>query len=382
MAARTPAEVFPPGDFIRDELDARGWTQGDLAQIMGRPLQAVNELISGKKQITPDTALGLAKAFGDDDALYWMTLESVYRLSKAKPADEAVSRRANLYSRFPIRELMKRKWIEPSDNLDVVEYRVCRFYKINSVNEQPRFPHAAKAMGYDERGPLQWAWLYRADQLARAIHPSSYSESKLKAATHQLRLLLPAPEEIKRVPQMLADAGVRFVIVEFLPGAKIDGAAFWIEGMPVIAMSLRFDRVNNFWFVLRHEIEHILNRDGQVWLDVELTESLQRKEMLPAEEVRANEAASEFLVPKKELESFIERVRPLYSEQSILLFAKSLGVHPGLVVGQLQFRDELPYTHFHKYLVKIREIITQAALTDGWGIVPSIPDPNGTQDHG
>jgi HTH-type transcriptional regulator / antitoxin HigA len=382
MATRTPAEVFPPGDFIRGELDARGWTQGDLAQIMGRPLQAVNELISGKKQITPDTALGLAKAFGDDDALYWMNLESVYRLSKAKPADEAVGRRANLYSRFPIRELMKRKWIDPSDNLDVVEHRVCRFYRINNVNEQPCFPHAAKAMRYDERGALQWAWLYRADQLARAIHPSSYSESKLKAATDKLRQLLPAPEEIKRVPQILAEAGVRFVIVEFLPGAKIDGAAFWIDGMPVIAMSLRFDRVNNFWFVLRHEIEHILNRDGQVLLDVELTERLQRKETLPVEEVRANEAASEFLVPKEQLESFIEKVRPLYSEQRILLFARHLGVHPGLVVGQLQFRDELPYTHFHRYLVKIREIITQAALTDGWGIVPSIPDLNRAQDHG
>ena len=75
MPNRTPAEVFAPGEFIRDELDARGWTQGDLAQIMGRPLRLVNELIAGKKQITPDTARGLAKAFGDDDALYWMNLE-------------------------------------------------------------------------------------------------------------------------------------------------------------------------------------------------------------------------------------------------------------------------------------------------------------------
>jgi HTH-type transcriptional regulator / antitoxin HigA len=74
-----PAEVFPPGEFIRDELDARGWTQGDLAQIMGRPLRLVNELIAGKKQITPETARGLAKAFGDDDAMYWMNLDSAYR---------------------------------------------------------------------------------------------------------------------------------------------------------------------------------------------------------------------------------------------------------------------------------------------------------------
>jgi len=372
MSTRRPAEVFPPGDFIREEIEARGWTQGDLAQIMGRPLQFVNELVAGKKQVTPETALGLAKAFGDDDALYWMNLDNVYRLAQAKPADESVGRRAQLYSLFPVRELMKRKWIEPSDNLDVVEHRVCRFYSIKSITERPQFAHAARAAQYDERTPLQWAWLYRAAQLARAVHSEHYSERKLRAALTKLRELLVAPEEIRQAPTILATAGVRFVIVEFLPGAKIDGAAFWIDEMPVIAMSLRFDRVNNFWFILRHEIEHILNRDGFLTVDLELTESLQRKDTLAAEEVRANDAASEFLVPKKELDSFIMRVRPLYSEQRILLFAKRINVHPGLVVGQLQFRDEVPYTHFHKFLVKIREIIAQTALTDGWGTVPQL----------
>jgi HTH-type transcriptional regulator / antitoxin HigA len=366
---RVPAEVFPPGDFIRDELDARGWTQGDLAQIMGRPLQVVNEIVAGKKQITPDTALGLAKAFGDDDALYWMNLENVYRLSQAKPADEAVARRAKLYSLFPVREIAKRKWIEASDSLDVIEHRVCNFYGIKNLDEKPEFAHAAKAVG--ERGPLQWAWLYRAYNLAKAAHAGAYSEARLRAALAKLKEILVAPEEIRQVPKILGDAGVRFVIVEFLPASKIDGAAFWIDGVPVIAMAIRFDRVNNFWFVLRHEIEHILNKDGQM-LDVELTESLQRKDKVSAEEELANEAAAEFLVPKKELNSFIVRVRPLYSEQRILLFAKRIGVHPGLVVGQLQHRDEVPYTHFHKYLVKVREIVTQTALTDGWGTVPQL----------
>jgi HTH-type transcriptional regulator/antitoxin HigA len=331
----------------------------------------VNELVSGKKQVTPETAMGLAKAFGDDDALYWMNLDNVFRLAHARPADEAVGRRAKLYSLFPVRELTKRKWIEPSDNLDVVEHRVCSFYRIKSLDEKPQFAHAAKAVD-EERGPLQWAWLHRAYNLAKAAPAAAtYSEAKLRAALTKLKGLLIAPEEIRQVPKILADAGVRFVIVEFLPTSKIDGAVFWIDDAPVIAMAIRFDRLNNFWFVLRHEIEHILNKDGQI-LDVELTESLQRKDAVSAEEARANEAAAEFLVPKKELDGFIVRVRPLYSEQRILLFAKRIGVHPGLVVGQLQFRDEVPYTHFHKHLVKIREIVTQTALTDGWGTVPPL----------
>jgi HTH-type transcriptional regulator / antitoxin HigA len=77
--SRIPAKVFPPGEYIRNELEARGWTHGDLAEIMGRSVQVVNEIIAGKKQITLDTALGLAEAFGDDDAFYWMNLQNMYR---------------------------------------------------------------------------------------------------------------------------------------------------------------------------------------------------------------------------------------------------------------------------------------------------------------
>ncbi len=374
---RTPAEVFPPGEFIREEIEARGWTQGDLAQIMDRPLRMVNELIAGKKQITPETARGLAMAFGDDDPLYWMNLDSAFRLAHTKPADQAVARRSNLYSRFPVREMMKRHWIEPSDSMEVIEHRLCRFFGIKTVNDEIVFAHAAKASQYVERTPLQWSWLFRAKELAQAVHANGYSESKLRAALPKLRELLVAPEEIRQIPSILSNAGVKFVLVEFLPGAMIDGAAFWINDMPVIALAIRYDRIDNFWFVLRHEIEHILRKDGIVTLDVELTEKIQRNEALPAEESRANVAAAEFLIPKAELESFITRVRPLYSEQRILLFSKRIGVHPGLVVGQLQHRKEVPFTHFHKYRVKVREIVSQTSLTDGWGSAPATTESSG-----
>jgi HTH-type transcriptional regulator/antitoxin HigA len=372
MPYRVPAEVFPPGDFIREELEARGWTQGDLAQIMDRPLRLVNELVGGKKQITPETARGLAKAFGDDDPLYWMNLDSAYRLANSGWVDDSVARRAKLYSRFPVREILKRKWIEPSDSLDVTEHRVCQFFGIETIDEPLRFDHAAAADQYASRTSIQYAWLYRAKELAQAVHSVPYFEKKLRGALKTLKELLVAPEEIRQVAHILAEAGVRFVIVEYLPGAKIDGAAFWLGETPVIAMSLRFDRIDNFWFVLRHEVEHVLNRDGQVMIDIELMESLRQNADFPPEEKRANIQAAEFCVPGDEIRHFITRIRPLYSEQRILLFSKRIGVHPGIVVGQLQFREEIPYTHFHKLRVKIREIVTQTTLTDGWGTVPPL----------
>jgi HTH-type transcriptional regulator/antitoxin HigA len=75
-------KAFPPGRLIRKELAARGWTQQKLASKMGRPYQAVNEIINERKAVTADTAIELAKAFRTS-AAYWMNLQSAYDLYKA-----------------------------------------------------------------------------------------------------------------------------------------------------------------------------------------------------------------------------------------------------------------------------------------------------------
>ncbi|MBI4322302.1 MAG: HigA family addiction module antidote protein [Chloroflexi bacterium] len=100
MADRKVAEVFPPGDYIKEELEARGWTQIELAEILGRSPRMVNEIICAKRGITPDTAKGLGNAFGTG-AQVWLNLESAYRLSRAHEQDESVARRARLYTKAP-----------------------------------------------------------------------------------------------------------------------------------------------------------------------------------------------------------------------------------------------------------------------------------------
>ena len=70
-----PARVPPPGRILMRELEARGWTQKDLAEITNRPIQTINEIIQAKKQITPETALDLAAAFGTSAEL-WINLET------------------------------------------------------------------------------------------------------------------------------------------------------------------------------------------------------------------------------------------------------------------------------------------------------------------
>ena len=73
------AATFPPGEFLQEELESRGWSQTELAEIMGRPVRLINEIIAGKRAITPETAVQLGDSLGTG-AEVWLNLESQYQL--------------------------------------------------------------------------------------------------------------------------------------------------------------------------------------------------------------------------------------------------------------------------------------------------------------
>lgn len=87
MSQQLSARVPSPGRILSRELEARGWTQKDLAEITGRPIQTINEIIQAKIQITPETALDLGEAFGTS-AKFWTNLETKYRLHLARKENQ------------------------------------------------------------------------------------------------------------------------------------------------------------------------------------------------------------------------------------------------------------------------------------------------------
>ena len=330
------AEIFPPGDFLKEELEARGWSQTELAEIIGRPPRLVNEIISGRRAITPETAVQLGDSLGTSAEL-WMNLESQYQLSKVRGSGGSIARRAQLHERFPIREMLKRGWLQPADNVDVMEQQVMKLFGLASISAPMKFAHAAKKADSETPPSMhQMAWLCRARSLLSAKPAPEYRKAALAKALTVLTSFLGDAEQCRHVGRVLGEAGVRFLVLESLPGSKIDGACFWLDnGKPAIVMSLRLDRIDNFWFVLRHEIEHVLQGHGKKQgyvLDQEIEFD---GDTVNAEEFVANSAAAQFCVPQDKLLDFIDRVAPYFSEQRVVALARQLSVHPGLVVGQL-----------------------------------------------
>jgi len=368
------AEIFPPGELLKDELEARNWSQTEFAEIIGRPVRLINEIIAGKKAITPETAAQLGASLGTSAQL-WLNLESQYQLSKIETPDESIGRKARLHERFPVRECIRRGWVAANDDIAVLENNVLEFFDLKSLDALPILAHAAKKTSYDNVSILQWAWLYRAKRMAESISVKSYKKGALNRTLSNLKELLVSPEEARHVPRLLAEAGVRYVLIETLPNSKIDGACLWLsDTQPVIAMSARLDRIDNFWFVLRHEIEHLIREDGkdkQMMVDENLGEPMDGDS--PEEEKVANHEASQFAVTDDELNSYMARVNPyFFAEERVKGFASRIGVHPGIVVGRLQKKLEQsnypnPYKFLRSYLVKVRHVVARAAPTDGWG---------------
>lgn len=348
-----------------------------LAIVLDMEETGISKLITNKKAVTPEIAISLEEVFGVE-ADQFLTLQRNYDLAKARlvarPNPKRVTR-AYLFSGLPVAEMIKRRWIDAEDIRDMqsVEKSLAKFFGVDVVDNIEIMPHAAKKTTVSSGAtPVQIAWLYRVKQIASEMVVGKYSNSSIRRAIELLRPLTAAVEEARKVPRILAESGIRFVIVESLPSAKIDGVCFWLnEISPVIGITLRFDRIDNFWFVLRHELEHVLQEHGKsvITIDAEL-EGVKAGfgDDLEEEERIANIAASEFCVPKKTMDGFIARKAPVFAERDILGLAATLKVHPGLVAGQLRYRTGR-YDRFTNHLVKIRSIVTPSAVTDGWGNV-------------
>lgn len=368
------AKFRTPGQLIEALLTQRGWNNRILAAVLEVEETGISKLISSKKAVTPEVAISLEEVFGVP-AERFLELQRDLDLAKARIItipNPARAERAQVFAELPVAELIKRQWIKVEDirDLNAVDHALIEFFDGQNPSQIARTPHAAKKTSAGEQASAaQLAWLYRVRQIAKELLVPKYSAVAARVAIPKLQELLSAPEEARHVPRILQECGIRFVVVEALKSSKIDGVCLWLdEHSPVIGMTMRFDRMDNFWFVLRHELEHVLQGHGKLEpsLDVDLNE-----DVVDEEEKVANAAASEFCAPKSRVDSFIKRKAPIFPERDFLGLAKVLGVHPALLAGQIQFKTGR-YDLFRAHLAKIRDRVLPSAVVDGWGDVAPV----------
>ena len=359
-----------PGDAVKALMAGCGWSQPELAYVLGVATATVNQVVNSKRAITPEMAKLLSVAF-DRPAAEFIEMQARWSLQNAPDPDPEVATRAYAQSKFPLREMVKRGWIDDPRNGAGAHSSLCRYFGVNSLKDAAGLAHAAKKSTASEATGGQLAWLYRVRAIAREMPTPRYAKARLEAAIERMSLMRTTPEETRHIARLLHEAGVRFVVVEGLPGGRIDGACFWLDAdSPVIGMSFRFDRVDNFWFVLRHECAHVLHGHGKfvAIIDTDLGPS---DANVGADEKIANAEAADFCVPAEKMRSFFLRKNPFFSDIDIQAFAKINNVHPGLVVGQIQHMSG-QFRILRQHLVGVKKFVLPTAMADGWGEVLAV----------
>lgn len=359
----TPGIVSPPGDYLREELEARGWTSAEFAEIIARPPQTVSAILNAKKEITPDTAVAIGKAFGTSAEL-WLGLQASYSLHRshlaaAPPHLNDIERRARLRSFVPVAECRRRGWItaDPND-IDTAETEVAALLGVESLDEPPVYAAAARRANTSEPLiPEQIAWLGRVRQTAAVAPAREFNADELEATASRLaRTLRSGPETLPQVPEMFAACGVRVVFCEGLKGGKLDGAATFLpDRKAVIGLTTRGNRFDIVLFTLLHECAHIVlghvtPETPDALLDEDIATTTRSGEI----EADADELAKRWLLPR-------DFKMPAASHAAAQRCADEFGLHISVVIGQIQ-RETKRWDLLRRSVPQVRPALEQAGL--------------------
>lgn len=315
-----------PVEAIRFRMEQGGLKPRDLEPFIG-PRSRVSEVLSGRRPLTVDMIRALHEHLAIPlAAMVGKTAPSVDKPRLAKAA-------ANKLATFGV---MKR-----DESLSAF---LARAFTNNAIPAMLRKTRTERTNAKTDLNALE-AWC---GAVLIKANTSEVAKSLPRLAPtafgRQLAALSVAPDGPSKVKAALATVGVSFVAMEHLPGTYLDGAAMCApDGTPIIAMTIRHDRIDNFWFTLLHEYGHVckhLGEDRSVILD-----DLDVKSSA-AFEAEADDYAQSSLIPS---EIWTRYASPDLAVEDVARLAADAGVHPAIVAGRWQ-RENSDYRRFSKLL--------------------------------
>lgn len=329
-----------PVDAVLFRMHEQDLRQADLVPYFGSRSR-VSEFLSRQRPLTVPMVRELSAGLGIPADV--LIQDSVAPKTQA----EADTGQELDWSKFPITEMCSRGWIQLSKRRADVSERVTAVQAF-----------VQRALGGARPGVLarrtikgdafSWQAFYALTAWQARVLEKAHEENFRGRTKFQIDALNEAffanlvgmsrhDDGPVRALDLLRDVGIAVVIEPHLPRTKLDGAAMLSSsGEPVIGLTLRFDKLDNFWFTLLHECVHVwrhLSNPGDVFLD-----RIADKESNEEVEREANRLARDLLIPRSEWRS--ASVRQMPTKAGIVDFAGQLGIHPAIVAGRIQKEAE------------------------------------------
>jgi HTH-type transcriptional regulator/antitoxin HigA len=332
-----PISPPDPIDAIKFRMEQIGLVQKDMVPYIGTKSK-VSEVLNGKRPLTLSMMRSLNKNLGI----------SAEVLLKEPGADFPNQIQEMEWSRFPLLEMAKRNWIPMSDDIREKAEELIRDF-IEQAGGLDTVPKPCFRQGKKGRYNAKMdlfaltAWCIRVQSVARK-NPlkTKYVKNSIKLGTMQevarLSYFDNGPLLAK---EYLEKHGIHLIVVPHLPKTYLDGAAILLpDGTPVIGLTLRYDRIDYFWFCLLHELAHVSKHlstsDRLIIDDLDLRGKKVEKEDIIEKE--ADEMTRNGLIPKR-----IWDRNPISGKAStaeIYALAEKLKIHPAIIAGRIRFEQK------------------------------------------
>jgi HTH-type transcriptional regulator/antitoxin HigA len=333
--------------FRMKELNLK---QTDLAPYFGTTSR-VSEVLNGKRKLTVEMIRAISIGLN-------IPVETLIATSQAKGSSNSEID----WKKFPIKEMENRGWIKIPSKEKIAE-TLSAYLASSGLNfASTSYKRTLNGEAYSPNTKFALhAWLSRVVQKSRHKREENYPFQKeliTKDFLREIAQLSWLEDGPILAIKKLKKTGISVVIEPHLPGTRVDGACLKdADGKPIIALSLRYDRLDNFWFTLLHELAHVMKHldYNDTFVDDLEHNSTDQKE------AEANRLAREAFIPRgiwKTSDAFLNPKR-----ENIYALANELRIHPAIIAGRL--RSELnDYTIFNDLLGQneVKKIFT-AELT-------------------
>jgi HTH-type transcriptional regulator/antitoxin HigA len=309
-------------EFVMEQQDLR---PEDLAPYIGSRSK-VSEVLNRARPLSLNMIKALHKGLN-------IPAEVLLNQSPSKPE------KIFDYNKFPINEMKKRGYI--SQSFSNLENEIKKFFGSIAYKEVATLPLFAKRTIYirsprtmNQNSLLVWAVqvVKKAEQIQNA--PKYNSELLTPDFLHKVIDISDEDDSISKVTRLLKSIGIILVIELHMPQTYIDGAAIMLNDKnPIVALTLRQDRLDNFWFTLMHELSHVrLHRGKEAELFYDDTKYLRPTNQI---EIDADRLAIETMVPQDKWIDSPASILP--TPEAVNLLAKELSVHPAVIAGKVRY---------------------------------------------
>jgi len=351
-----------PGSYIADIIEDMEISQAEFAARMGTTTKTLSCLLNGQANISNDLAKKLSVMLGTSIDI-WLNLQSTYdkkliEIQQVKDFEE----QEEVAKAIDYKYFVELAGLPSAKSMRERVANLCKYFKISDLRImlEPDFlvNYRTGISNISEKNIINSkAWIQTAINVSQSIETESYNPEKLKSYLPEIRsMTIQKPEVfLPRMREIFAQCGVAFVLLPHLKNSGVNGAVKWMnDERVVLAINNRGLDADKFWFSLFHEIRHVLQRKIKT-----VFVSYNEKEMMDANdklEADANNFASNYLISVAALRRFAPS--KYTSDNEIVAFANSIGIHPGIVAGRLQHEKIIPQNRCsklkEKYVIELQ----------------------------